>query len=73
MEPLIFLEDSTHFLPDLFLGQNFSLLAIILLIASGLFLFTFEATEFNAKGFVLVSLMHKICKYDKFITMLKYN
>lgn len=33
---------------------NFSLMAIILLIASGLFLFTFEATEFNTEGFVLV-------------------
>ena len=30
-------------------------MAIILLIASGLFLFTFETTEFNAEGFVLVS------------------
>lgn len=32
---------------------NFSLVAIILLIASGLFLFTFESTEFNAEGFLL--------------------
>lgn len=32
---------------------NFSLVAIILLIASGLFLFTFESTEFSAEGFVL--------------------
>ncbi|XP_068686038.1 solute carrier family 35 member C2-like isoform X1 [Montipora foliosa] len=32
---------------------NFSLIAIILLIASGLFLFTFESTEFNAEGFFL--------------------
>lgn len=32
---------------------NFSLVAIILLIASGLFLFTFESTEFKAEGFVL--------------------
>ena len=48
-------------------------MAIILLIASGLFLFTFEATEFNAQGFLLVSLMHTICKYDKFITMFKWN
>jgi len=46
-------------------------MAIILLIASGLFLFTFEATEFNAQGFVLVSLIHTICKYDKFIAVLK--
>jgi len=32
---------------------NFSLVAIILLIASGLFLFTFESTAFNAEGFIL--------------------
>ncbi|XP_078367610.1 solute carrier family 35 member C2-like [Oculina patagonica] len=32
---------------------NFSLVAVILLIASGLFLFTFESTEFSAEGFVL--------------------
>ncbi|XP_058971368.1 solute carrier family 35 member C2-like [Pocillopora verrucosa] len=33
---------------------NFSLVAVILLIASGLFLFTYEATEFNMEGFLLV-------------------
>ena len=40
-------------------------MAIILLIASGLFLFTFEATEFNAEGFVLVS------QCIQFITLFK--
>ena len=38
--------------------QNFSLIAIILLIASGLFLFTFESTKFNAEGFFLVSFCY---------------
>ena len=43
----------------LFVWQNFSLVAIILLIASGLFLFTYEATEFNTEGFLLVSLFER--------------
>ncbi|XP_015755125.1 PREDICTED: solute carrier family 35 member C2-like isoform X1 [Acropora digitifera] len=35
---------------------NFSLVAIVFLIASGLFLFTFESTAFSAEGFVLALL-----------------
>jgi len=40
----------------LFVLQNFSLVAIVFLIASGLFLFTFESTAFSAEGFVLALL-----------------
>ena len=39
---------------SLFVLQNFSLVAIVFLIAGGLFIFTFESTAFSAKGFVLV-------------------
>ena len=43
---------------SLFVLQNFSLVAIVFLIASGLFLFTYESTAFSAEGFVLVGCCH---------------
>lgn len=34
--------------------QHCQLLAIVLLISGGLFMFTYESTQFNFKGFLLV-------------------
>ena len=40
----------------LFDWQRCSLLLVVLLIAVGLFMFTYESTQFNAAGFILVLL-----------------
>ena len=36
--------------------QNPYLIVVVLLIASGLFMFTFKSTQFNMKGFIMVLL-----------------
>lgn len=42
--------------PKLLFLQNPYLIVVVLLIASGLFMFTFKSTQFNLKGFIMVLL-----------------
>lgn len=44
-----------HFL-SFCLNQNPFLIVVVLLISSGLFMFTFKSTQFNLEGFILVLL-----------------
>lgn len=46
------LQESSEFVFDLI--QRVTLLLVVLLIAGGLFMFTYKSTQFNAQGFVLV-------------------